>query len=130
MTEPRFPVSVKGVIAIAGEILLLKNERDEWELPGGRLEAGESLRECLAREIAEETGLAVAIADLIDTRLFEVIAGKSVLIVTYRCRAEDWRGLRISSEHKEIGRFAVAGLNSLALPELYKEIIRTALPQG
>jgi ADP-ribose pyrophosphatase YjhB (NUDIX family) len=38
----RFPVSVKGVVAQAEKFLLLKNERDEWELPGGKLELGET----------------------------------------------------------------------------------------
>jgi hypothetical protein len=32
----RFPVSVKGVAVQAGKVLLLENERAEWELPGGR----------------------------------------------------------------------------------------------
>jgi hypothetical protein len=30
-----FPVSVKGVAVQAGRVLLLENERDEWELPYG-----------------------------------------------------------------------------------------------
>src|ERR1022692_1378934 len=47
------PVSIKGVIVRDGRVLLLKNERDEWELPGGRIEPGETPEECLAREIAE-----------------------------------------------------------------------------
>jgi hypothetical protein len=32
-----FPVSVKGVTVQAGKVLLLENERAEWELPGGKL---------------------------------------------------------------------------------------------
>ena len=36
----RFPVSVKGIVYHNGKIVLLKNERDEWELPGGKLELG------------------------------------------------------------------------------------------
>lgn len=36
-----FPVSVKGVTVQAGKVLLLENERAEWELPGGKLELGE-----------------------------------------------------------------------------------------
>jgi ADP-ribose pyrophosphatase YjhB (NUDIX family) len=51
-----YPVSVKGVVAHDGRVLLLKNDRSEWELPGGRLELGETPEECVAREIEEETG--------------------------------------------------------------------------
>ena len=38
----------------------------EWSIPGGRVEAGEPLREALVREVAEETGLVVQLAGLID----------------------------------------------------------------
>ncbi len=36
-----FPVSVKGVAVQGRRVLLLENERMEWELPGGKLELGE-----------------------------------------------------------------------------------------
>ena len=55
----RFPVSVKGVVIRDGKVILVRNERDEWELPGGKLELAESPKECLAREIAEELQLVV-----------------------------------------------------------------------
>ena len=34
-------MSVKGVLLEDDRVVLLLNERDEWELPGGRLERGE-----------------------------------------------------------------------------------------
>ena len=37
-----FPVSIKGVFVEAGRVVLLENDRDEWELPGGRLEPGKA----------------------------------------------------------------------------------------
>ena len=71
MAEDRFWVGVHGVIADAGKLLILKRapgmsyEPGTWDLPGGHLAIGELFEECVAREIKEETGLAVTIERLI-----------------------------------------------------------------
>ena len=64
-----FPISVKGVVVLGGLVLLLKNERDEWELPGGKLELGEDPERCVAREIAEEVGWQVETGPILDAWL-------------------------------------------------------------
>src|SRR5262249_26039233 len=46
-----FPVSVKGLVFWGNRIPLLLNERDEWELPGGRLELDETPEACACREL-------------------------------------------------------------------------------
>ena len=80
-----YPVSVKGDAVRAGLVLLLRNERDEWELPGGKLELGEDPARCAEREIAEETGWEVSAGPLIDAWQYHVGDGADVLVLTYGC---------------------------------------------
>lgn len=122
-----YPVSIKGVLrAPTGEVVLLLNEREEWELPGGRIELGESSTECLAREIAEELGLHVAVGAPIDTYLFEVVPGKHVFIATYACAPVGAFAPRVSHEHKRLGLFAPDALPD-NLPLGYRVSIAAAL---
>src|SRR5260370_1246401 len=85
----RFPVSVKGVLLEDDRVVLLLNERDEWESPGGRLERGENPVACLEREFAEELGAAIVADRVLDSWLYPLLPGKEVLIVTYAvCRVD------------------------------------------
>ena len=45
---------------------LLKIYRHHWDLPGGRIEPGETVEEALVREFLEETGLLIVKARLMD----------------------------------------------------------------
>jgi 8-oxo-dGTP pyrophosphatase MutT (NUDIX family) len=120
---PLFPVSVKGVLARAGRVVLVMNERREWELPGGRLEDGETPEGCVAREIEEELGLAVTVGPLLDCWLYEPVAGRRVLIVTYGCVPADDRTPRLSDEHRALDWFAAGALDGIALPAGYRRAI-------
>ena len=54
-------VSIKGVLLLDGRVVLVKNPRDEWELPGGRVDGVEAHAQTLSREFAEELALDIAI---------------------------------------------------------------------
>lgn len=45
------------------EVLLVKENSDKWDLPGGGLDHGEAPEDCLRRELLEETGLTGLIID-------------------------------------------------------------------
>jgi len=119
----KFPVSIKGVLQIGGRFCLLQNERDEWELPGGRLAAGEDPAAACRREIAEELGLDARIAHLLDVWLYPVLPGREVLIVTYACAPLAAASPRLSHEHKALGLFASGAIGALAMPQGYKNSI-------
>lgn len=123
----RFPVSVKGVLLVDGRVPLLRNERAEWELPGGRLEAGEEPPACVRREIAEELGIAVSVGALLDCWLYRIAGHGEVVIVTYACRKAGPGVLRHSAEHSAVGLFAPAEIDALPMPEGYRRSIRRAL---
>jgi ADP-ribose pyrophosphatase YjhB (NUDIX family) len=66
MTEVicKFHFGVYGSLVKDGAILLIKKSRGPYsgrlDLPGGRLEHGETLEKALEREVLEETGLAIS----------------------------------------------------------------------
>jgi 8-oxo-dGTP pyrophosphatase MutT (NUDIX family) len=118
-----FPVSIKGVLFLpAGMVVLALNDREEWELPGGRIEVGESPEECLAREFHEELSVSIGVERLIDTYLFEVIPGKHVFIATYGCVLTGAFNPVVSIEHKKLGLYPVSALPS-NLPVGYRRSI-------
>jgi len=121
----RFPVSVKGVVIRDGRVVLLENERDEWELPGGKLEPEESPRACVVREISEELRLEVRASSLLDAWVYSITPEVRVLIVTFGCTEIGDAEPVISHEHKRLAWFPLSQIAGLPMPEGYKLSIRS-----
>jgi len=82
---------VAGLIRGArGELLLSQRRPDQamggkWELPGGKIEPGESPAEALARELREELAIEVEIGAVWDV-LFHRYPEFGLLMLVYVCR--------------------------------------------
>ncbi len=56
-----------------------------WELPGGKRKPGESLRECLVRELREELDIRVVVGELFETIEYDY-REKTVCLNFFKCR--------------------------------------------
>jgi 8-oxo-dGTP diphosphatase len=76
---------VAGILVRDGRVLLTRRTPqqmfpDLWEIPGGKVEPGESAAEALARELREELGITVAAGAEYDRVRYRNPAGEDVRV--------------------------------------------------
>ena len=101
-----------------GRFLLVRRARDpeagRWTLPGGRVEPGESPAAAAAREVAEETGLDVAVGR--EWLVLERPAGPGLVFEIHDFVAEPLGGtLRAGDDAADAGWFTPGELGRLPL---------------
>jgi FlaA1/EpsC-like NDP-sugar epimerase/8-oxo-dGTP pyrophosphatase MutT (NUDIX family) len=120
----RYPVSVKGVCFINDKVVLVKNERAAWDLPGGKLKSGEDLETCLKREFKEEVNIEITPLALHKVIPLKVMNAVNVIVVIFYCTTTaDEKALKHSQENFGVGTFVLADLPQLDLPEAYIKMI-------
>jgi len=139
MNEQReFPnrplLGVGGVVISNGRALLIRRASpplaDQWSIPGGLLEVGESLREGVRRELLEETAIEVRVLELVE--VFERIrldaSGKAkhhFVVLDYLCEAV--RGEACAgSDASEVAWAAPDELERYSLAEATTQVILRA----
>ncbi len=88
-TLPHYDVTA-GVIEADGRVLIAQRPLQGmlgglWEFPGGKVEPGESLEECLQRELREELGIEVEVGEPLLT-LRHTYTHMRITLHVFRCR--------------------------------------------
>ncbi len=83
-------IVVAGLIYRDGKLLIAqrpagKHGALKWEFPGGKLEADEDPRDCLAREIKEELDAMVSVDRIVEV-VYHRYPDRAVLLLFYACR--------------------------------------------
>ena len=108
-------ISCVGGLVVDGDGRLLMVRRGHepslgrWSVPGGRVEAGESDEVATAREVLEETALAVRVGKLVGTVRRAAPTGGVYVIRDYLCTAEpdaDLHAVRAGDDAADVGWFS------------------------
>jgi mutator protein MutT len=128
-------VGVGAVIVQDGRALLVRRAgeplKGQWSIPGGVLELGETLREGVAREAREETGLDVEPGEVLEVfdSIYRDPGGKTqyhYVLIDFFCRPVAGE-LRAGSDAGEVRWATAAELANFNLTESAGRVIRKAL---
>ena len=128
-------VGVGAVIFDADRVLLVKRGHEplkgQWTLPGGTVEIGETLEAAVAREIMEETGLAVDVGPVVEVvdRVQRTEDGRveyHFIIVDYLCYTRDTAALARGSDAAEAQWVEVGDLEEYRVPGSAIDVILKA----
>jgi 8-oxo-dGTP diphosphatase len=107
-----------------GRVLAARRERPAgWELPGGKVEPGETEPAALVRELREELGVTVEVGDRIGP---EVPIGPHLLLHAWTAVLAD--GEPAALEHAELRWLAMDELDTVAWLPADRPIITTLAP--
>ncbi len=118
-----FRIAVSALIFKEGHVLLAhRRDIDWWNLPGGGMEAGETVDEALRREVYEETGLEIEVEQLVGVYSKPQ---KQEVVLAFRCSILNGEPGE-TDETSECSYFAPDALPPNTLPK-HRERVEDAL---
>ena len=133
---PSRPFCGVGVVVRRDDQVLLVQRgnpprRGDWGIPGGVVELGETLREAARREVREECGIEIQVAELLDT--FEVLQRDDAGRLQYHYVIIDFAAeyvggdVHAASDVLDARWVTVRDLDAVVLPAKTREVIDKAI---
>lgn len=97
-----------------------------WEFPGGKCDPGESLTQCLVRELREELAMEVTVGDEVFTTSHDY-QDRRVELHFLRCEARSEPVARLGQDVRWVAR---AELGALQFPPADRELIQRLTGEG
>ena len=116
---------VKGIVRKKDQILVLVKQNGTLDLPGGRVENGETVESALQREINEETGLKVEIHDAVEEWSFYKTPDQLIKGITLECTYLEGK-VKLCGEHKRYFWAAIDSIKSLNFNRNFLKNLKTA----
>ncbi|WP_156178066.1 NUDIX hydrolase [Bacillus sp. SA1-12] len=127
MTPPKHIVSAAAIVLNnRQEILLIKGPRRGWEMPGGQVEEGESLKTAAIRETKEESGIDIEIIRFCG--IFQNVNGS--ICNTLFLGTPIGGNLSTSPESLEVGFFPINQALEMATWKNFRQRIEYCLNDG
>ncbi len=119
------------------KILLVKQDVTEtrnWALPGGRLELGETIEQCLIRELKEETGLDISVKELlyITDRFYRNTHIVHIMFLIKKTGGNFRSGKELELETEKIKEFKMVPIDRLpdyGFPQKMCQLIKSGFPE-
>lgn len=120
-------IAQKVIVERAGKVLLVQDPRDErdiWELPGGRMNIDEEPRAAVQREFEEEMGVAINVHEVVYMEQFiQDNEGKRAFVIVYRATLVDDDAL-FQTDAREVSKVAWCTAEECAALALYPALER------
>lgn len=116
------PVSVKSLVLDNNRVLLIKNERNEWDLPGGKIQKNESPLEALNRETKEELNITLNNSKVLCLNSYN-FREQQIIVAIYISEIHGNSPIKASSEIFNYDFFTQENLKNLKLTDWSKEAL-------